>query len=136
MFKEQLISLETAKLAKLKGFDKDTNYIWLENAEYGYNNFVGDLAIEWTEEQNYRNYDNKYSASTLSLLQKYLREIHKTYVSPRESWSFENTLEFVCTVNSTYVNHGIKDKPINRFDSYEEALEEGLKYALNQLKDV
>ena len=67
-------------------------------------------------------------------IQKWLRVNHNIHVSPRESWVFDNTLEYVCTVNGTHVSHGIKDKPINRFDTYEQALEVGLQEGLKLIK--
>jgi hypothetical protein len=52
---------------------------------------------------------------------RWFREKHGLYSHVRESYSFDNTLEFVSQINGSYVNHGISDKPINRFDTYEEA---------------
>ena len=66
----------------------------------------------------------------LSLLAKWLREKHEIYVTPRESYAFDQTLEFVCSVNNIFVNHGNNDEPINRFKVYEDAYEKGLQEAL------
>ena len=68
--------------------------------------------------------------TTQSLLAKWLREKHKIYVTPRESYAFDQTLEFVCSVNNIFVNHGNDDEPINRFKVYEDAYEKGLQEAL------
>jgi hypothetical protein len=73
---------------------------------------------------------------TQSLLQKWLREVHNIYVSTRESLAITGELEYVCTVNGKYINHGIKYKPINRFDTWEEALEIGLQEALKLIEIV
>ena len=52
---------------------------------------------------------------------RWFRDKFDLYSHVRESYSFDNTLEFVSQINGSYVNHGISDKPINRFDTYEEA---------------
>ena len=52
---------------------------------------------------------------------RWFREKHKLYAHVRESYSFDNSLEFVAQINGSHISHGIKDKPINRFDTYEEA---------------
>ena len=60
-------------------------------------------------------------APTFSQAFRWFREKYGLYSHVRESYSFDNTLEFVSQINGNYVNHGIFDKPINRFDTYEEA---------------
>ena len=58
---------------------------------------------------------------TFSRAFRFFREKYGLYSHVRESYSFDNTLEFVSQINGNYVNHGIFDKPVNRFYSYEEA---------------
>jgi hypothetical protein len=121
--KEELITFETAKLAKERGFNIPCKKV--------YNTF-GESWDSYYSTMKNDSVDSgaKCSAPTQALLQKWLREVHEIYVRPFESWSFDNTLEYCCTVNGTHVNHGVIDKPINRFDSYEEALEIGLQEGL------
>ena len=71
---------------------------------------------------------------TQALLQKWLREKHGIHVTPRESYAFDKTLEYVCTVNDTYVSHNNPTLPINRFPSWEEALEIGLQEGLKLIE--
>lgn len=52
---------------------------------------------------------------------RWFRENHNLYSHVRESYSFDKILEFVSQINGSYVNHGIYDKPVNRFETYEEA---------------
>lgn len=118
--KDTRINFETAKLAKEKGFDIKTKYSW----------YVPDNSKPIIEKHKP---DGLYylSCPTQSLLAKWLREEHNIYVSPRESYGFDGTtLEIVCTVNGVFVNHNFKDKPINRFENFEEAYEIGLQEAL------
>ena len=101
------ITFETAKLAKEKGFK-------IKGNQAGFT----------------MNKPECLDFPTQSLLAKWLREKHKIYVTPRESYAFDQTLEFVCTVNNVFVNHGNNDEPVNRFKTYEEAYEIGLQEAL------
>ena len=75
------------------------------------------------------------SAPTFSQAFRWFREKHGLYSHVRESYSFDNTLEFVSQINGSYVNHGIADKPVNRFDTYEEAELECLKKLIEIVKE-
>ena len=68
-----------------------------------------------------------FTAPTYSAAFRWFRQEHGLYSHVRESYAFDNTLEFVTQINGSYVNHGIEDKPINRFETYEEAELECLK---------
>jgi hypothetical protein len=93
--KENYITLETAKLALSKKFNI---------ACWGYYDSNNKLS-----EAKYSKVDNRYGteipAPTQSLLQKWLGEVHEIHVTPRESYAFDRTLEYVCTVNDVYVSH-------------------------------
>lgn len=52
---------------------------------------------------------------------RWIREKYNLYSHVIESIAFDNTLEFVALINGSYVNHGVLDKPVNRFETYEEA---------------
>ena len=138
---EELIKLQTAILAKEKGFDIRCEKAYFETLKHTLETSRdGEITFPYKPPRILkRSYADEFTifiaeAPTQSLLQKWLREKHKIYVSTRESYSFDNTLEYVCTVNGTYVNHNIKDKPINRFDTYEQALEVGLQEGLKLIK--
>ena len=66
---------------------------------------------------------------------RWFREEYSLYSHVRESYAFDNTLEFVTQINGSYVNHGIEDKPINRFETYEEAELECLKKLIEIVKE-
>jgi hypothetical protein len=140
--KEQLISFETAKLAKEKGFDGICDYLW---------NFPRSNKLETCKHKNSELNKDKawYSAPTQSLLQKWLREKHSIHVYPlmQREWSYsEDKLEFeeyICMIFS------LKDTPDKTilpyvealdFDctihesTYEKALEKGLQEALKLIK--
>ena len=140
------ITFETAKLAKEKGFNERGHWFYKVKSEndvelYGCKKkelvgFKGYKPIYYKVNDYHTNKEKlnaklyRCSAPTQSLLAKWLREKHEIYVTPRESYAFDQTLEFVCSVNNIFVNHGNNDEPINRFKIYEDAYEKGLQEAL------
>ena len=121
------VTFETAKLAKEKEFPQSRKAKGKFRDDGSIENLgIGGSMIDTCKEW--------YERPTQSLLAKWLREKHKIYVTPRESYAFDQTLEFVCSVNNIFVNHGNNDEPINRFKTYEEAYEKGLQEALKLIK--
>ena len=141
---EQLISFETANLAKEKGFN-----IPCENF---YITYIDDDVVDLFnyEEQRgsgfaelYRNNKEfKFSAPTQSLLQKYLRDVHNLYVDSYHdltadgkiiqyytSWGFLQQKD----INGNQNVNGWYDE-YNDWKTYEEALEKGLQEALKLIK--
>ena len=141
---EQLISFETAKLAKEKGLLKCEEYFYteedglcsidgdgeflnifnsnLEQIDYRYD-CNGDF---WYDEENDEFYEpEKYLAITQSLLQKWLREnyqLHITiYSASQESWMYRITRPH------QELHEGLYDED---FENYEECLEHALQEAL------
>ena len=156
---DQLISFETAKLAKEKGFDlKVFHYVnalnnhatcSVETTYYpdgdGIDNVGGAIElnynstkISWDYETWGRYYDDNgifeyYSAPTQSLLQRWIREAHGINVQP----STDITLNWICLVQSLHPQASYTgDSKLFGGDgrSYEEVLEEGLKEALSLLE--
>ncbi len=108
--KEQLISFETAKLAKEKGFDETTF------KHYGRQ---GDILSGATAVF--------YSAPSQSILQKWLREEKKIWIEP--TYNRHRGVEpYYCNYELLFSSATIKTTGWH--DTYEEALEEGLKEAL------
>jgi len=144
--KEELILFETAKLAKEKGFGKNTYSFYLECKEkaklfehkryQNYNDY--DYVKTWRNSP----YDDITSAPTQSLLQKWLREKHHLHImidfitSAHDiKWLYEITL---CMNANSQSNNDIEDIHIMNegFDSYEEALEKGLEKTLNLINNT
>jgi len=140
--KEQLITFDTAKLAKEKGFFIHTKYYY--NSDNPLSNNIELKSRGWTteesegivytrihEESGLLTYqiDSINNAPTQSLLQKWLREVHiiEVYVVPY-------------SVSGGHAMRGGKgfyevvvDKSVTTWSghkTYEEALEEGLQEAL------
>lgn len=126
--KEQLIAYKTAKLAKEKGFDIHT-----------YNTYIVDprprivLTIrDGRTNSTYVGDGSTCSALTQSLLQKWLREEHYifVYVLPEDRGSFRFQLFGDDIPTRKWVLDDVHDYE----DTYEEALENGLKEALSLIK--
>lgn len=123
---EQLITFETAKLAKEKGFDEITDFI-----------FSIEMDIKsggWIDENinglKHSDGDNPFvSAPTQSLLQKWLREEHNIHFIIKVFYdSLLNKTTYVA--DPIQLGQG-KTKRLLPKDTYEEALEAGLFEALN-----
>jgi len=114
---EELISFETAKLAKEKGFDWECRMTAVEDTEHIYG----------TGNDNHNQYRNNVSIPTQSLLQKWLREEHNIQVY---AW-YDEDAAYQCLFEK--MNMDIYDKFFH-FQTYEEALERGLQEALKLIK--
>ena len=117
--KEQLISFETAKLAKEKGFDIP---------QYSYYDKAGNphwLNLEETEP--ILNSDGIYIIPNQHLIQKWLREKHNINVIIGYNRYGSDYSITIYTENDTI--------PLHLFpNTYEEALEKGLYQALKSIK--
>lgn len=118
--KEQLITFETAKLAKEKGFDN------VQHKEYEpyYDNYGNHVV--WHALHGKRNEEEVYcEIPTQSLLQKWLREEHKINIgmafTKAQEWN-SNADFWIWRLHYNSL-HGCED-------SYEKALEKGLQEAL------
>jgi len=118
--KEQLITFETAKLAKEKQFEESVS-----NA--------------YTKEGNLWKGNDKrvYLAPTQSLLQKWLREVHNIHVNPQP---YHESADHTNDITGYYmgdIEHGARGKVLwigdDNYSTYEEALEAGLLKALKEI---
>ena len=122
---EQLISFETAKLAKEKGYNI-TNYL-------SYDENTGIMLPKDPAYPGWHCYalDGVCPAPTQSLLQKWLREKHNLIVEPRGS-----AIDKTFSINIFYLGEISTKKSIgytNAGNTYEEALEDGLQEALKMI---
>jgi len=135
---EQLITFETAKLAKEKGLcdyfenaSSKTKYVMAFYSEDG----------ETYKEVEFQLEDcvilDRYYRPTQSLLQKWLRDVHKIHVDIKE-WELINWYFYIKDGRTSPVKDiriKIDEDSKWKFDSYEEALEAGLQEALKLIKD-
>jgi hypothetical protein len=130
--KEQLISFETAKLAKEKGFDELSTVVLYNPPKIDrFNNII--KGIYATRRYNFykqnpcRNGIERVHCVSQALLQRWLREIKFCYVNVQP-------IIYTGELKASYYQPLINQSTINirkKFDTWEEALEEGLKAALN-----
>lgn len=124
--KEEIITLETAKLLKAAGFKEDVR-IFYESVDT-----KGRFELfESYKAQNYNANVYSFSATTLFIAQKWLRETQNLHISIiRNSCGYGYD---ICKAeNGTYITDGIFDGPNDggQWDTYEEALEVGIQEAL------
>jgi hypothetical protein len=126
--KEQLISFETANLAKEKKFDWLTRYYFNQITAGPFETHENSLddynSSHWNEENG-----EWISRPTQSLLQKWLRDIHNIHVEilyeyKKENSSYDLNVEF----------EGISKYYKSLYNTYEEALEIGLQEGLKLIK--
>jgi hypothetical protein len=137
---DKLVGFEVAKLAKSIGFD------W-EVRKY----FTFDEERESDIYHNHNEADFKTSRPTQTILQKYLREVHEIYVLP--FIQFENPVEgyeikeidyiyYIFNLKEMrdkridvlpYIGEGVGSFVTYNYKSIEDAFEEGLKEAIEQL---
>jgi hypothetical protein len=132
---EQLITFDTAKIAKEKGFD-------LEFCNVGWHGDFGDLKGDsYPFLGTYSFYKSMYCNNkdehqiqrpTQSLLQKWLREVHEIYVYSEHDFNPKGN-GILYHTNWYRVGGGYSEN--EEFKTYEEALEVGLQEALKLIKD-
>ncbi len=130
--KEQLISFETAKLAKEKGFNipiqhtvNDLNQLYdIDNNEI---TIVTNVIDDWNK------FDTVCSAPTQSLLQKWLREKHKLRIFVQQGASGNFIFNLYSYPIPNNVGKWERFNNIQSYNSYEEALEKGLQEGLKMI---
>ena len=133
---EQIISYEIAIIASEKGFDINCCMYYAKgNSEYAIFHDINLLQSDIIVEEY-------YFAPTQSLLQKWLREVHKIDVIITFEPIDDSTVAYVWNVLYLKENGGKKaydwhhiicsfsEEIMCWYDTYEEALEEGLQVAL------
>lgn len=127
--KEQLVSFETAKLAKEKGFDLNSE------CTVGFSPTADELtAAFW---RAFGNNESSVPRPTQSLLQKWLREKHKLFVTVTiDPDQYRGLINYAAEVFDISVDReGLRILDgFTVYQTYEEALEEGLFETLKLVK--
>ena len=131
MIKEEYISLETAKIAREKGFN-ELIYTLYKNGEFKINK-SHTLSHFYQKINNKGMTDNCCSAPTQSFLARWLRENHEIHVDIT-FWNFNDSHYCEYTYNITRPLENLTKKVL-WFDTYEDAMENGLQEALLRLPD-
>ena len=127
---EQLITFETAKLAKEKGFNELTSYAYLRNFNKKY------LCLDDIE-CKYKNSEirtHNYAVPTQALLQKWLRKKHNLVLILCPTFE-KDGFQYLIGTPCFDVKNGLPEQAIGMlFKNWEEALEKGLQEALKLIK--
>lgn len=134
--KEKLISLETAKLAKKKGFNlKSPAFYGCDNPVFGNKNKL--MICEWVHSNELGQIESQegtmvYSAPTQTMLQKWLLTEHnmQVYVVSHTINMKGKWRDWVGYVDNVAIN----DARDQEYQTNEDALEYALQYALYKLK--
>lgn len=123
MIQEDYVSFETAKLLKEKGFDINTLMVYSQNG-----NFMPDGVIEDT-------YQTFYSAPTLQMAMKWLREVHNLCIEPyRTACGYLYTISKIPSGSELYSDeYKGDDEASGEWTTYEKAIEAAIKYCLTEL---
>lgn len=125
---DQLVTFETAKLAKEKAFDERiTNYFQIGVISKGVQEHT--LLVPQKITSLFPN-EALWARPTQSLLQRWLRDVHNIYITvqPVIFTGDREPSYFAPVLNNTTINTRWK------FDSWEKALEEGLMESLKLIK--
>ena len=128
---EDYVSFEIAQLLKEKGFDEICSYEWGPTVNEGY--VLQKWIITNGQIKNSDLIDGAYTAPSQSIALKWLREVHKLHIYAVPYWpqgdmrnkmSWQGLIVDLNTINGDSQCYA---------DSFEEAIENRLKFALENL---
>ena len=131
--KEQLITFETAKLAKEKGFNESTEGdCWVKTLD---GKIIHNSERHPVDDDRV---DNEYylAQPTQSLLQKWLRDEHNLYIDVHSGhYAWNNKVSFYTSIKSIYKGENKHYKYRTKdVSTYEESLEKALIESLKLIK--
>jgi len=138
---EQIISFETAKLAKEKGFEWNCNDCYDRNGHTYLNGWCERLD-DFFEDNNFNNSEIEskgleyyYIASTQSLLQKWLREVYNIIVTSYPITGFDK-IEYSYNIYTFSNILSLTETTARRFNTDEKSLEEVLQKGLKLILKI
>lgn len=131
--KEQLISFDTAKLAKELGFDVPIQHT-VNKVNQLYDIHNNKININSNIVTNWNKFNTVISAPTQSLLQKWLRDKYGLHVEVRLANQVKKKSYYYGVFEYFVYRHQLVQSN-SRFKKYEESLEVGLQEALNLIKN-
>lgn len=117
---EELVTLETAKMLKEKGFNKFCSFAYIDEycnlmSVHTTNSLIDKMGLG-------------YSAPTQSFAQKWLRETKNLHIEI--SYMYGNYWIYDILTIPEHDLVGLSDRPIIRYETYEDALSAGIFEAL------
>lgn len=136
MIEEAYVSFETAKLLKEKGFEIDTTKDYWKIGPDGTKYFMCSIGAYTSDIDNktayYRPADS-YPCPTQQMAMRWLREVHNVHIEIDPDWVSKPEFKII---GYAFDIHS-KDDPwyehMTEYSTYEEAVEEAIKYCLNNL---
>ena len=140
---DEIVSFETAMLLKEKGFNEYCSYYYEDNELYklAYYHGEGNGFVRNNSPINDRLLceEMQCTAPTQSLAQKWLRETHHITFNANPH-SNDGKIIYVVTIkvisNNKHIDFNVMMDTSNKaimFDTYEDAIEAGLKYCLKSI---
>ncbi len=135
---EQLVSKETAILAREKGYNFYSKYFHTDSFGLCYIDESGEFLYNTEGHHQYDcngdfSFGERYYAPTQSLLQRWLREVHNIHISVGNIYNDWSKWSFAVVVKNKGIIISFRNDK-NIFNSYEEALEIGLLKALKLIE--
>ena len=132
MIAEDYVSFETAKLLKERGFDEPCECLYdTENNDVSIVNGWMDVSNSELEGEEFA----RYSAPTLQMAMKWLREVYNVavsvYVFNRDLPIKENGIRYTCDIATTKISS--KEGHLRLTGTYEQVCEAAIKYCLENL---
>lgn len=124
MIKEDYVNFETARLLKEKGFNEKVICYYDDGGSLNLNKFVEFQCCN----QGYGS--SVFAAPTLQMTMKWLRREYNIHIEPRY-FPMPNIYRYVI-IRSPFTIENIDSHP-QYFNSYEQAVEEAIKYCLENL---
>ena len=130
MVTEDYVSFETAKLLKEKGFDYVSFYCYEEKGINDILLVILSAPLSNSDLDNTIEPHKCYSAPSLQMAMKWLREVHKINIEIITYWTKDKSM--------VYGNRMVCDATLLKeidvaYNSYEEACERAIKYCLENL---
>ena len=140
---DQIVSFETAMLLKDKGFDEPCSYYYEDDELYKLAYYHGDgtgfVCNSSPINDRLSCEEMQCTAPTQSLAQRWLREVHHITFNANPH-SNNGEIVYIVTIkdisNKKYIDFNVMmDTPTKAtmFETYEDAIEEGLKYCLKTI---
>lgn len=124
---DQLVSYQTAVLAKSKSFNLDCDFYYSNQDKLYMADYYEPNANNFPEEGDYLNYELRCAVPTQTNLSKWLREVHGIHITVY--WNGDKNYDYSIKTDPTKILNHVK-----HCDSYEEALELALVESLNLIK--
>lgn len=126
MITEDYVNFETAKLLKEKGFDAYVSSFYDDEGEFSRK------VADWNW-----NIGTRYSAPTLQMAMKWLREVHNLVIEPyRTACGYLYTISSIPYGSTKYDNSQAfngDDEDSGQWSTCEKACEDGIMYCLTNL---